>query len=88
MAWAVARGPTCAPALAPTPTAAPARAMKQEDPAEKPARAPAATSPASTDGISAESSWPNPFEDATGAHVSGQSCENMVTKIMSMGHEG
>ncbi|KAF3831912.1 hypothetical protein GH733_000724 [Mirounga leonina] len=39
-------------------------------------------------GASGESSWPNTFEDATGAHVTGQSCENLVTEVMSMGCEG
>ncbi|XP_054440539.1 UV excision repair protein RAD23 homolog B [Pteronotus mesoamericanus] len=98
---AVAQVPTPAPALAPTPTpasvtpasttttseSAPASAAKQENPAEKPAETPVATSPASTDSTSGDSSRSNLFEDATSALVTGQSYENMVTEIMSMGYE-
>ncbi|XP_029775915.1 UV excision repair protein RAD23 homolog B isoform X1 [Suricata suricatta] len=93
--------PAPAPALAPTPTPAsvtpasttassepaPASATKQEKPAEKPAETPVATSPTSTDSTSGDSSRSNLFEDATSALVTGQSYENMVTEIMSMGYE-
>ncbi|XP_019589757.2 UV excision repair protein RAD23 homolog B [Rhinolophus sinicus] len=98
-AAAQATAPT--PALAPTPTPAsvtpasttassepaPASATKQENPPEKPAEAPVATSPTSTDSTSGDSSRSNLFEDATSALVTGQSYENMVTEIMSMGYE-
>ncbi|XP_069332748.1 UV excision repair protein RAD23 homolog B [Eulemur rufifrons] len=100
-ATAVAQAPTPAPALAPTSTPAsvtpasttasaepaPASATKQEKPAEKPAETPVATSPTSTDSTSGDSSRSNLFEDATSALVTGQSYENMVTEIMSMGYE-
>lgn len=98
---AAAQAPAPTPALAPTPTPAsvtpasttassepaPASATKQENPPEKPAEAPAATSPTSTDSTSGDSSRSNLFEDATSALVTGQSYENMVTEIMSMGYE-
>lgn len=98
---AVAQTPTPTPALAPTPTPAsitpasttassepaPASATKQENPAEKLAETPVATSPTSTDSTSGDSSRSNLFEDATSALVTGQSYENMVTEIMSMGYE-
>lgn len=98
---AVAQAPTPTPALAPTPTPAsitpvsttassdptPASATKQENPAEQPAESPVATSPTSTDSTSGDSSRSNLFEDATSALVTGQSYENMVTEIMSMGYE-
>ncbi|XP_012493998.1 PREDICTED: UV excision repair protein RAD23 homolog B [Propithecus coquereli] len=100
-ATTVAQAPTPAPALAPTSTPAsitpasttasaepaPASATKQEKPAEKPAETPVATSPTSTDSTSGDSSRSNLFEDATSALVTGQSYENMVTEIMSMGYE-
>ncbi|XP_008054682.1 UV excision repair protein RAD23 homolog B isoform X1 [Carlito syrichta] len=100
-ATTVAQAPTPTPALAPTSTPAsitpasttassepaPASATKQEKPAEKPAEAPVATSPTSTDSTSGDSSRSNLFEDATSALVTGQSYENMVTEIMSMGYE-
>ncbi|XP_062937986.1 UV excision repair protein RAD23 homolog B [Cynocephalus volans] len=100
-ATAVAQAPAPTPALAPTSTAAsitpasttassepaPASATKQEKPAEKPAETPVATSPTSTDSTSGDSSRSNLFEDATSALVTGQSYENMVTEIMSMGYE-
>ncbi|KAK2106901.1 hypothetical protein P7K49_016415 [Saguinus oedipus] len=41
----------------------------------------------STDSTSGDSSPSNLFEDATSALVTGQSYENMVTEIMSMGYE-
>ncbi|XP_036711679.1 UV excision repair protein RAD23 homolog B [Balaenoptera musculus] len=98
---AVVQSPTPAPTLAPTPTPAsvtpasttassepaPASATKQEKPAEKPAETPVAASPTSTDSTSGDSSRSNLFEDATSALVTGQSYENMVTEIMSMGYE-
>lgn len=98
---AAAQAPAPTPALAPTPTPAsvtpasttassepaPASATKQESPAEKPAETPVATSPTSTDSTSGDSSRSNLFEDATSALVTGQSYENMVTEIMSMGYE-
>ncbi|XP_066112683.1 UV excision repair protein RAD23 homolog B isoform X3 [Saccopteryx bilineata] len=100
---AVAQAPTPTPALAPTPTPtpapitpastttssepAPASATKQESPAEKPAETPVATSPTSADSTLGDSSRSNLFEDATSALVTGQSYENMVTEIMSMGYE-
>ncbi|XP_008586188.1 PREDICTED: UV excision repair protein RAD23 homolog B [Galeopterus variegatus] len=100
-ATAVAQAPAPTPALAPTSTPAsitpasttassepaPASATKQEKPAEKPAETPVATSPTSTDSTSGDSSRSNLFEDATSALVTGQSYENMVTEIMSMGYE-
>lgn len=98
---AAAQAPAPTPALAPTPTPAsvtpasttassepaPASATKQENPSEKPTEAPVATSPTSTDSTSGDSSRSNLFEDATSALVTGQSYENMVTEIMSMGYE-
>ncbi|XP_004848222.1 UV excision repair protein RAD23 homolog B [Heterocephalus glaber] len=100
-ATAVAQAPTPAPALAPTSAPAsiapavttvssepaPASAAQQEKPSEKPAETPVASSPASTDNTSGDSSRSNLFEDATSALVTGQSYENMVTEIMSMGYE-
>ncbi|XP_006886977.1 PREDICTED: UV excision repair protein RAD23 homolog B-like [Elephantulus edwardii] len=99
---AVAQSPAPTPALAPTPTptpsvipasttsssdSAPTGAAKQEKPAEKPTETPVATSPSSSDSTSGDSSRSNLFEDATSALVTGQSYENMVTEIMSMGYE-
>ncbi|KAM4877892.1 UV excision repair protein RAD23 homolog B [Thomomys bottae] len=97
----VAQAPTPVPALAPTSTPAsiapapttasseptPAIATQQEKPAEKPVETPVATSPTSTDSTTGDSSRSNLFEDATSALVTGQSYENMVTEIMSMGYE-
>ncbi|XP_007516225.1 UV excision repair protein RAD23 homolog B [Erinaceus europaeus] len=100
-AAAVTQAPAPSPALAPTPTPAsippasapassepaPASAAKQEKPAEKPAEVPVVTaSSTSTDSTSGDSSRSNLFEDATSALVTGQSYENMVTEIMSMGY--
>ncbi|KAF3821195.1 hypothetical protein GH733_011348 [Mirounga leonina] len=96
---AVAQAPAPAPTLAPTPSPAsvtpapttassepaPASAAQPEKPAEKPAETPVATSPTATDSTSGDSSRSNLFEDATSAL--GQSYENMVTEIMSMGYE-
>ncbi|XP_021546992.1 UV excision repair protein RAD23 homolog B isoform X2 [Neomonachus schauinslandi] len=98
---AVAQAPAPAPTLAPTPSPAsvtpapttassepaPASAAQPEKPAEKPAETPVATSPTATDSTSGDSSRSNLFEDATSALVTGQSYENMVTEIMSMGYE-
>lgn len=58
-----------------------------EEKSEKPVETPAATSPTSTDSTTGDASRSNLFEDATSALVTGQSYENMVTEIMSMGYE-
>ncbi|KAG3287670.1 hypothetical protein H1C71_011286 [Ictidomys tridecemlineatus] len=98
---AVTQAPTPTPALAPTSTPAsitpatttassepaPTSATQQEKAAEKPVETPAATSPTSSDSTSGDASRSNLFEDATSALVTGQSYENMVTEIMSMGYE-
>ncbi|MBZ3869630.1 UV excision repair protein RAD23-like protein B [Sciurus carolinensis] len=101
-ATAVTQAPTPTPALAPTSTPAsitpasttassepaPTSATQQEKTTEKPAaETPVATSPTSTDNTSGDASRSNLFEDATSALVTGQSYENMVTEIMSMGYE-
>lgn len=100
-AAAVAQAPTSTPALAPTSTPAsttpasttassepaPASATQPEKPAEKPAQTPVVTSPTPADSTPGDSSRSNLFEDATSALVTGQSYENMVTEIMSMGYE-
>ncbi|XP_070598501.1 UV excision repair protein RAD23 homolog B [Erythrolamprus reginae] len=89
--------PTPAPAQvsvpAPTPStpvaaceSAPVSATVEEKPADKPIEMPAASSPTSTESI-IDTSRSNLFEDATSALVTGQSYENMVTEIMSMGYE-
>ncbi|NXS58904.1 RD23B protein, partial [Brachypteracias leptosomus] len=83
------------PAPAPTPPAPDAvacdsehvSAPKEEKPAEKPPEAPAAVSPLSTHSTTGDTSRSNLFEDAISALVTGQSYENMVTEIMSMGYE-
>ncbi|NXF49352.1 RD23B protein, partial [Oceanites oceanicus] len=62
-------------------------APKEEKAAEKPPEAPAAVSPSSTDSTTGDTSRSNLFEDAISALVTGQSYENMVTEIMSMGYE-
>ncbi|XP_024059017.1 UV excision repair protein RAD23 homolog B isoform X1 [Terrapene carolina triunguis] len=87
--------PAPAPVPAPTPPTpaavacepVPVSATKEEKPAEKPVEATAAISPTSTDSTSGDTSRSNLFEDATSALVTGQSYENMVTEIMSMGYE-
>ncbi|XP_034629541.1 UV excision repair protein RAD23 homolog B isoform X1 [Trachemys scripta elegans] len=87
--------PVPAPAPAPTPPTpaavacepVPVSATKEEKPVEKPVEATAAISPTSTDSTSGDTSRSNLFEDATSALVTGQSYENMVTEIMSMGYE-
>ncbi|XP_044540868.1 UV excision repair protein RAD23 homolog B isoform X1 [Gracilinanus agilis] len=100
-AASVAQAPTPSPALAPTPTPTsvtptpaaaaceptPTSAPKEEKPAEKPVEAPIGVSPTSSDSTLGDSSRSNLFEDATSALVTGQSYENMVTEIMSMGYE-
>ncbi|KAI1239649.1 hypothetical protein IHE44_0011073 [Lamprotornis superbus] len=62
-------------------------APKEEKPEEKPPEAPAAVSPSSIDSTTGDTSRSNLFEDAISALVTGQSYENMVTEIMSMGYE-
>ncbi|XP_068946732.1 UV excision repair protein RAD23 homolog B [Petaurus breviceps papuanus] len=100
-AASVAQAPTPSPALAPTPTPTsvtptpaaaacepvPTSAPKEEKPAEKPVEVPVGISPTSSDSTLGDSSRSNLFEDATSALVTGQSYENMVTEIMSMGYE-
>ncbi|XP_036607789.1 UV excision repair protein RAD23 homolog B-like [Trichosurus vulpecula] len=100
-AASVAQAPTPSPALAPTPTPTsvtptptaaacepiPTSSPKEEKPAEKPVEAPIGISPTSSDSTLGDSSQSNLFEDATSALVTGQSYENMVTEIMSMGYE-
>ncbi|XP_062455154.1 UV excision repair protein RAD23 homolog B isoform X1 [Rhea pennata] len=83
------------PAVVPTTPVPPAAACdpasvstpKEEKPAEKTSEAPAAVSPSSTDSATGDTSRSNLFEDAISALVTGQSYENMVTEIMSMGYE-
>ncbi|XP_061219665.1 UV excision repair protein RAD23 homolog B isoform X2 [Neopsephotus bourkii] len=60
---------------------------KEERLAEELPEAPAAVSPSSTDSTTGDTSRSNLFEDAISALVTGQSYENMVTEIMSMGYE-
>ncbi|XP_048359272.1 UV excision repair protein RAD23 homolog B isoform X2 [Sphaerodactylus townsendi] len=90
---APASGPVTAPAPAtPTPPAvacepAPVSVPVEEKPAEKPLETPADPSPLPTDSPADDTSRSNLFEDATSALVTGQSYENMVTEIMSMGYE-
>ncbi|XP_065517770.1 UV excision repair protein RAD23 homolog B [Lathamus discolor] len=60
---------------------------KEEKLAEELSEAPAAVSPSSTDSTTGDTSRSNLFEDAISALVTGQSYENMVTEIMSMGYE-
>ncbi|NXJ86093.1 RD23B protein, partial [Trogon melanurus] len=89
--------PAAAPVPAPVPPppapdavaceSAPVSAPKEEKPAEKPPETPAAVSPSSTDSTTGDTSRSNLFEDAISALVTGQSYENMVTEIMSMGYE-
>ncbi|XP_009979230.1 PREDICTED: UV excision repair protein RAD23 homolog B-like, partial [Tauraco erythrolophus] len=89
--------PAAAPVPAPVPPppapdavaseSAPVSAPEEEKPAEKPPEAPAAVSPSSTESTTGDTSRSNLFEDAISALVTGQSYENMVTEIMSMGYE-
>ncbi|NWH61225.1 RD23B protein, partial [Geococcyx californianus] len=86
--------PAAAPMPAPVPSepdaiaceSAPVRAPEEEQTGEKLPEA-AAVSPASTDSTTGDTSRSNLFEDAISALVTGQSYENMVTEIMSMGYE-
>ncbi|NXT47330.1 RD23B protein, partial [Pluvianellus socialis] len=94
---ATASIPAAAPVPAPVPPpptpdaaaceSAPVSAPEEENPSEKPPEAPAAVSPSSTDSTTGDTSRSNLFEDAISALVTGQSYENMVTEIMSMGYE-
>ncbi|NXT44933.1 RD23B protein, partial [Pelecanoides urinatrix] len=85
--------PAAAPVPAPVPPPPAPDAVacesspKEEKPAEKPLEAPGAVSPSSTDSTTGDTSRSNLFEDAISALVTGQSYENMVTEIMSMGYE-
>ncbi|MEE6514720.1 hypothetical protein FKM82_023049 [Ascaphus truei] len=75
---------SAAPTLEPTTSTAP----KEEKPEEKALTPPETTSPSSTEcSLPIDSTRPSLFEDATSALVTGQSYENMVTEIMSMGYE-
>ncbi|NXK11894.1 RD23B protein, partial [Herpetotheres cachinnans] len=65
----------------------PVSAPEEEQPAGKPPETPAAVSPLLTDSTTGDTSRSNLFEDAISALVTGQSYENMVTEIMSMGYE-
>ncbi|NWU53498.1 RD23B protein, partial [Dromas ardeola] len=65
----------------------PVSAPKEENPSEEPPEAPATVSPSSTESTTGDTSRSNLFEDAISALVTGQSYENMVTEIMSMGYE-
>ncbi|XP_062985235.1 UV excision repair protein RAD23 homolog B isoform X5 [Elgaria multicarinata webbii] len=100
---AAAPKPATVPAPAPAPVSAPAPAAStpaavacepasvsapvEEKSADKPVETLADTSPTSTDSTTGDTSRSNLFEDATSALVTGQSYENMVTEIMSMGYE-
>lgn len=90
--------PAAAPVPAPVPPppavdaaaceSEPESAPKEEKPVENPpAETPAALSSLSTDSTTGDTSRSNLFEDAISALVTGQSYENMVTEIMSMGYE-
>ncbi|XP_054665246.1 UV excision repair protein RAD23 homolog B isoform X2 [Grus americana] len=89
--------PAATPLPAPTPSpsapdavtyeSAPVSAPKEEKLAEKPPEVPAAVNLSSTDSTTGDTSRSNLFEDAISALVTGQSYENMVTEIMSMGYE-
>ncbi|NXF09425.1 RD23B protein, partial [Smithornis capensis] len=65
----------------------PVSAAREEKPEEKGPEAAAVVSPSSTDSTTGDTSRSNLFEDAISALVTGQSYENMVTEIMSMGYE-
>ncbi|XP_018428991.1 PREDICTED: UV excision repair protein RAD23 homolog B isoform X2 [Nanorana parkeri] len=63
-------------------------ASREEKPEEKTESPEETVSPSSTEGsVPSDSTRPSLFEDATSALVTGQSYENMVTEIMSMGYE-
>ncbi|XP_030323001.1 UV excision repair protein RAD23 homolog B isoform X2 [Calypte anna] len=91
----IAPGPSACPMPAPMPPppapdaaacdSAPVTAPKEEKPGEKTHEPSAAVSPLSTDSTTGDTSRSNLFEDAISAL--GQSYENMVTEIMSMGYE-
>ncbi|XP_053558584.1 UV excision repair protein RAD23 homolog B [Bombina bombina] len=75
---------SAAPTTDPPATTAP----KEENPDEKTVTPPETVSPSSTEcSLPDDSTRPSLFEDATSALVTGQSYENMVTEIMSMGYE-
>ncbi|KAM8793368.1 LOW QUALITY PROTEIN: UV excision repair protein RAD23 homolog B-like [Eudromia elegans] len=86
-----------APTPAPVPAAAPApprpdavafEAVPVSAPKEeKPSETLAVLSPSSTGSTSHATSQSNLFEDSTSALVTGQSYENMVSEIISMGYE-
>ncbi|KAM4051369.1 UV excision repair protein RAD23 homolog B isoform 2-T2 [Anomaloglossus baeobatrachus] len=72
-------------ATEPPVNAVPKDVSKPEEKSESPEET---VSPTSTEcSIPSDSSRPSLFEDATSALVTGQSYENMVTEIMSMGYE-
>ncbi|KAM4809121.1 UV excision repair protein RAD23 homolog B [Rhinophrynus dorsalis] len=81
--------PTIPPPAAPTSEPATTTTdPKEEKPEEKTVSPPETVSPSSTEcSLPSDSSRPSLFEDATSALVTGQSYENMVTEIMSMGYE-
>ncbi|XP_070794648.1 UV excision repair protein RAD23 homolog B [Pituophis catenifer annectens] len=79
--------PTASTPAAAACESAPESATVEEKSADKPVETPAATSPTSTESTIGDTSRSNLFEDATSALVTGQSYENMVTEIMSMGYE-
>ncbi|XP_068090543.1 UV excision repair protein RAD23 homolog B [Hyperolius riggenbachi] len=61
---------------------------REEKPEEKTDSPEETVSPSSTEcSVPSDSTRPSIFEDATSALVTGQSYENMVTEIMSMGYE-
>lgn len=74
------------PPTTPCPERVPSSAMKQDKHAEKSAEIPVASSSTLTESRAGDSSLPNLFEVAN-ALVKGQSYENMVTEIMSMGYK-
>nr|XP_013805425.1 PREDICTED: UV excision repair protein RAD23 homolog B-like isoform X3 [Apteryx mantelli mantelli] len=98
-----AAAPTPVPAPAPAAAAAPVPAPVSTTPTpaavacepvpvsapkeEKPSETPPVLSPSSTGSTTGDTSRSNLFEDATSALVTGQSYENMVSEIMSMGYE-
>uniref|UniRef100_A0A0F7YZU5 UV excision repair protein RAD23 n=1 Tax=Micrurus fulvius TaxID=8637 RepID=A0A0F7YZU5_MICFL len=75
------------PAAAAACESTPVSATVEEKSEDKPVETPPATSPTSTESTIGDISRSNLFEDATSALVTGQSYENMVTEIMSMGYE-
>ncbi|NXF39789.1 RD23B protein, partial [Nyctibius bracteatus] len=91
--------PAAAPVPAPVPPpvtpdpvpceSAPVTAPKEEKPGEKPPEAPAAVSPSSTDSLmlAGDCTHANVCIHTEYACMTGQSYENMVTEIMSMGYE-